>query len=235
MHELACVLVVLCMQQDFKVTERVQFAPTVVPGAGFVVTDRVTTKPKPMASAVPDPNADGAYIVMFTASWCGPCNSFKNNTASKWKAAGVSITYVDVDAQPQWKQPNYPTFWAVSRRTAKPIKKWIGTPPLSSVLEVTQPKPATEATPAAPPENPADGAIKSPPAVYGSTSSLRDWIHSRYTPQTQLWADVQPRSRVWTHLTNEHGFPPDAVRGLTQWEAMALHDSAHRGIRPPGF
>jgi hypothetical protein len=44
-------------------------------------------------------------------------------------------------------------------------------------------------------------------------------------------ADVSPRSQVWNHLTSGiHGFQPSQVQGLTQQEALGIHDLHHAGL-----
>lgn len=47
------------------------------------------------------------------------------------------------------------------------------------------------------------------------------------------YADVQPRSQVWNHLI-QHGFSRTEVEGLSQFEALAIHDLAHGGKVRPG-
>lgn len=47
------------------------------------------------------------------------------------------------------------------------------------------------------------------------------------------YADVQPRSQVWNHLI-QHGFSREEVQGLSQFEALAIHDLAHGGKVHPG-
>lgn len=47
------------------------------------------------------------------------------------------------------------------------------------------------------------------------------------------YADVQPRSQVWNHLIS-HGFSRDEISGLSQFEALAIHDLAHGGKVRPG-
>ena len=41
------------------------------------------------------------YVVMYSATWCGPCQGWKRNELPKMKAAGVSVTVVDCDKEPQ--------------------------------------------------------------------------------------------------------------------------------------
>src|SRR5690606_6942387 len=47
------------------------------------------------------------------------------------------------------------------------------------------------------------------------------------------YADVSPRSQVWNHLI-QHGFSQAEVQGLSQFEALAIHDLAHGGKIHPG-
>jgi hypothetical protein len=65
-----------------------------------------------------------------------------------------------------------------------------------------------------------------------SQSALREWCRQHYTPQTQLMADVAPRSYVWDHLV-WHGLTRQQVSGLPQWEALAIHDALHAGRLVP--
>jgi hypothetical protein len=69
--------------------------------------------------------------------------------------------------------------------------------------------------------------------VRRSESDLRSWISKNYTPMTRLnRATVSPRSWVWTHLKQDHGFTQDQVGGLPQWMALALHDAVHPRSSP---
>jgi hypothetical protein len=59
-------------------------------------------------------------------------------------------------------------------------------------------------------------------------SDLRSWVSQNYTPMTRLRrATVSPRSFVWRHLREDHGFTGSQVNGLPQWQALALHDAVH--------
>lgn len=64
-----------------------------------------------------------------------------------------------------------------------------------------------------------------------STEELRSLIQSMRPGgwRGPVYADVQPRSQAKQHLTGpEHGFSWDQVNGLTQDEALILHDLAPR-------
>lgn len=70
------------------------------------------------------------------------------------------------------------------------------------------------------------------PAVQSSRYSTEELRSQIYFLRPNGWngpiyADVQPRSSAKLHLTgNEHGFSWDQVNGLTQEEALILHDLA---------
>lgn len=76
-------------------------------------------------------------------------------------------------------------------------------------------------------------SVRSSPVPAGglrySTAELRSLIQ-RFRPNGwdgPIHADVSPRSAVWDHLVGaEHGFTRSQVSGLSQSEAMILHDLA---------
>lgn len=73
------------------------------------------------------------YLVVFTASWCGPCKQWKQS--EKPKLSGVAITTVDVDAEPQWGVGTVPSFWICDRATRKPLKKFTGSTSAATLLK----------------------------------------------------------------------------------------------------
>jgi len=75
-------------------------------------------------TAKPEPVKPDRYLVVFTASWCGPCQQWKS--AEKGKLNGVDITTVDIDQDKQWGISTVPTFWIVDRATRQPVKKYAG-------------------------------------------------------------------------------------------------------------
>ena len=69
--------------------------------------------------------------------------------------------------------------------------------------------------------------------VRRSESDLRSWISEHYSQNSRLnRATVSPRSFVWEHLRNDHGFTGEQVNGLPQWMALALHDAVHPESSP---
>jgi len=75
-------------------------------------------------TAKSEPVKPDRYLVVFTASWCGPCQQWK--AAEKGKLNGVDITTVDIDQDKQWGISTVPTFWVVDRATRQPVKKYTG-------------------------------------------------------------------------------------------------------------
>lgn len=52
------------------------------------------------------------YVVMFTASYCGPCQSYKNSAKpEELKAAGYPLTYIDVQQNSSFYSGRIPKFW----------------------------------------------------------------------------------------------------------------------------
>lgn len=68
-----------------------------------------------------------------------------------------------------------------------------------------------------------------------STAELQSIIRQKHpgTWRGPRYADVQPRSLAKSHLMNDHGFSSSQVSGLSQNEALILHDYAHGGIIKP--
>jgi thiol-disulfide isomerase/thioredoxin len=52
------------------------------------------------------------YVVMFSASWCGPCQSYKSSgKLDRIKAQGIKVKIVDIDATPGFYRGSIPRFW----------------------------------------------------------------------------------------------------------------------------
>lgn len=104
--------------------------------------------------------------------------------------------------------------------------------PRPTLQTTPEPEPRREAAPK--PAAVSRTAARPAPARY-TIGELRRAIH-RVAPngwQGPQYADVSPRSAVWSHLTGEHGFTSQQVSGLTQGEALVLHDLAHAGKASP--
>lgn len=62
---------------------------------------------------------------------------------------------------------------------------------------------------------------------------LTDFIYAYSQAQKVMTAEVEPRSNVWNHLINEHGFTADQVNRLPLNSALWLHSAAHDGDCTP--
>lgn len=52
------------------------------------------------------------YVVMFTASYCGPCQNYKNSKKpDELKAAGYPLTYIDTQRNSSFYSGSIPKFW----------------------------------------------------------------------------------------------------------------------------
>ena len=63
------------------------------------------------------------YVVMFTASYCGPCRTWKEGTEPKLlEAAGYKITYVDIEKDSRFYSGSVPRFWLC--RNSQQVHQW---------------------------------------------------------------------------------------------------------------
>jgi hypothetical protein len=177
----------------------------------FSATGVYAEKPK----ATQDP-----YLIMFTADWCGPCRAWKNSGKKKQiEEAGVSVTLVDIDRNPEYRiaggplpaVERFPTFWLMVPPNQKPVKVWVGTVSHTDVRANLR--------------------------IRRSKDDLDKWVRSNYTEQTTLTMGMKNNSEVWNHLTDgtdgTHVFTKDQISGLDLWVALALHDALHsRKVTP---
>lgn len=125
-----------CVGQQFIITERHQ---------DFIVTDRIDEptivkevqiknwKPKQLSTD------DEFYAVMFTAKWCGPCQTYKKSGKLERLKERFATTVVDVDDEPQWRVNHVPAFWLCRRSDRTKVKSWSGSTDVSTIeSEVTR-------------------------------------------------------------------------------------------------
>jgi thioredoxin-related protein len=174
---------------------------------------------------------DKPYFIMFSSTYCGPCQRWKASELKKLNAAGYQVTIINVDEDDRWNAKynvtTVPRFFLLDRKTRRTLKgPWVGFTPAVTLIVNANGKNLLA---------PADHSRKT---ARLTCPEIRALVRSRYSPGHSLNADVSPQSMVWGHLTDgsggTHTFTRDQVSCLSLWEALALHDDAHgaRTIRP---
>lgn len=74
------------------------------------------------------------------------------------------------------------------------------------------------------------------PSEFGDGQPPSQWLRSLNAGEIRLWLKTIHLPEVgvdgmtfWTHLTRDHSFAPDRIRGLTIAEQAKLHRAAHYG------
>ena len=115
----------------------------------------VSSEPDKLAAAAPADS--GFYVVMFSAQWCGPCQSYKRTTLPALKDV-ASVTETDMDKEPAyWRArtvrgpdgrnqtlpgvSSIPSFWLVRKSDRWPVARWTGpTAPATIAAEIQRQK-----------------------------------------------------------------------------------------------
>jgi thiol-disulfide isomerase/thioredoxin len=92
------------------------------------------------------------YVVMFTASWCGPCQQYKRSGQLDNLKSEFPVTVVDMDQNREWWKSRtvldpsgkrvlqsgiqaIPSFWLCRKSDRWPLKKWTGSTSLQSIKD----------------------------------------------------------------------------------------------------
>ena len=85
----------------------------------------------------PKPAEPPWRLVMFTASWCGPCQAWKRDHLARTEKL-LPVEQVDIDKHPETRRPRVidgkqvaaiskvPTFWLIKRGEKIPTQVWTG-------------------------------------------------------------------------------------------------------------
>ena len=128
-------------------------------GTPMETTEQPESAMEPAAAAEPEPEF---YLVMFTASWCGPCQRYKSTTLPAVKDL-VNVTETDMDKSPEyWRArvvrgpdgrnqtlpgvQSIPSFWLCRKSDRWPVARWTG--PLSPITLKAEISRQTAAAPA---------------------------------------------------------------------------------------
>lgn len=170
------------------------------------------------------------YVIKFGSADCPPCLTWDVNEKPKLEAAGVKVVYIDTKNPRNRKivrdygVTSLPRFLIARNSTKKithpdqynQLHHYVGYFSADFFLKIINNDFASE-------------KMSMKIEVVDDNSPHLDWIRARYNKNSILKADVSPRSDVWSHLTN-HGFTFDGIKNLNEWDALCLHDAAHKGL-----
>ena len=85
------------------------------------------------------------YFVMFSGTYCGPCQRWKANELERLNKAGYEITIINVDHDDRWNAKygvtTVPRFFLLDRKTRKTLRgPWVGYTPAVTLIMNAQGK-----------------------------------------------------------------------------------------------
>lgn len=94
-------VMLLCLMDDQQATQLI-----------FPVTGKYAEQAAAQEKQVPEIIPDDYYVVMFTASYCGPCRVYKDSgKLDQLKAAGYPATLIDIQQNSSFYYGAVPKFW----------------------------------------------------------------------------------------------------------------------------
>ena len=203
-----------------------------IPVGRWVSVDEIELT-KPLPPAIDEPATTDAnvvaidvpvpyYVVMFTASWCGPCQKWKREELPKLTAAGIRVEMIDIDRNKatakQFGVTTVPAFQIATESTRKlelPSKtnqrNHYGNVGASFLL----------------------GKINglNPPSKSTERKTLKQLIAEDMKLPSAEWC-YDGTGTMYDHCV-WHGWPRDEVMKLTMAEATRLHAATHEGRLKP--
>lgn len=169
---------------------------------------------EPEGKSAPIVSPDRIQVVLFTATWCGPCVSTKAAAKEACEAAGAKYIECDID-----KFKAYANRWQIDS-----VPKILVTRDGSeySWLQGKQERTAI-----------ATAIYNASHGERWTLDDLRAEIveHAKTKPVANRWAIEGMTSRY--HLVRDHGWPAPLVDQLTESERLWLHDATHEGCILP--
>lgn len=193
-------------------------APAVAPQSTPPTSSSTTSTPSSTSS--PQRETAAGYVLMYTASWCGPCQGFKRTELPKLEAMGIDIRQIDCSrGTPRGSRvSSLPTF-VVMDGNDREVARYVGG--VSAQTLMNRIPSGTKSTSVSIPAENLPKVVESKPVSKPVKSG------SRVLPYAKVTIDgthYPSESLVRSHLQNGHGVVTD---GMSHEEMVSLHDALH--------